>query len=65
MNVLLKGVEAGDTDYYLRHVDTNHTMYTISDMLITSNASEMENPEYKKFRLIDVSELNEYYKCSD
>ena len=40
MSVLLKGVEAGDTDYYLRHVDINQKMYNISDMLITSKTSE-------------------------
>ena len=61
MSVLLKGVEADDTDYYLRH-DVNHKMYTISDMLITSKASEKEDPEYKNFRLFDVSELHDYYK---
>ena len=46
MSVLMKVVEAGDTDFYLRHVDTNNTVYTMSDMLITSNASGVENPEY-------------------
>ena len=58
----MRGVEAGDTDYYLRHVDSNNKMYTISDMLITSKASEVENPEYKDCRLFDVSELSDYYK---
>ena len=62
MSVLLKGVQANDTDYYLSHVDVNHKMYTISDMIITSKASENENPEYKNFRLFDVSELHDYYK---
>ena len=42
----MRGVVAGDTDYYLRHVDVNHSMYVVSDMLITSKASEQDNPEY-------------------
>ena len=61
----MKGVVAGDTDYYLRHVDVNHTLHVVSDMLITPKASEKENPEYKNFRLFDVTELNDYYKYAD
>ena len=61
----MKGVVAGDTEFYFRRVDANNKMYIVSDMRITSNASEQENPEYKNVRLFDVTELNDYYKYSD
>ena len=56
----MKGVTAGDTDLFLRHCDND----IISDMVITSKASEKQPPEFKPFRMFDVSESTDYDKCS-
>ena len=61
----MRGVAAGDVDFYLRHVDSNNKTNIVSYMVITSKTSEEENQHYKSFRMFDVSELNDYYKCSD
>ena len=66
MTWITQCLESGDTDFYLRHAPTSPIQGDVlGDIIVTSKAVEDENPVFKPFKLFDVNELNDYYRCSD
>ena len=60
---IMEGFNAGDTEFYMRHPSPNSD--DITDMIVTSESTEKDHPEFKTFRLFDVTELNNYYRTDN